>query len=142
MRMGKTDFVLSVLCLLSPHLPWDVHQEGAQYTLSLNGERICFYASATKPVVVYYHSPKWTELEDKPLTDTGRRRSRKRNVRNNGHRQAVLQGAEWRDHLAVNSTGCSSQHPHGSSHPPVYNPNSRKSDILTQTYMQAKHQCT
>jgi hypothetical protein len=50
---------------------------------------------------------------------------------------------DWRDGSAVKSTGCpsrefkfNSQHPHGSSKlsaPP-------RSDSLTQTYMQAKHQ--
>lgn len=49
----------SILPLLSAHLPWDDHYEGACWMLSLNCELICFYA--VESVVFYYNSPKRTE---------------------------------------------------------------------------------
>ena len=52
---------------------------------------------------------------------------------------------KWRDESVVKSNDCSfrgprfdSQHPYGSSQLSV----TPRSDTLTQTYMQAKHQCT
>lgn len=91
LQKDKTDSVLFVsgFSLLIYHRMNIEKDSHTCYTLSLNREQICFYVLSIKPVAFYYSSPKWNEVGDKALTDMVRRQS---GQRNNGYRQAILQG--------------------------------------------------